>query len=144
VARTATAPASASRSQPSPRALPTPPPHWRATCTSKRSDAAVGTPTTPPPPTGRPGASPVGKRHFLRHECIKCIILPRQARDKRTVGKTQNKSGVSSGVSWVSYQPDAQYAAWKVRKRPFCAKLFVPKNTCKNRIVHQDRLGTNM
>jgi len=25
------------------------------------------------------------------------------------------------GVSWVSYRPDAQYAAWKVRTRPFCA-----------------------
>ena len=24
----------------------------------------------------------VKKRHFLRHLCIKCIILPRQARDK--------------------------------------------------------------
>jgi hypothetical protein len=29
------------------------------------------------------------KRHFLRHLCIKCIFLPRQARDKRM--KSQGK-----------------------------------------------------
>jgi hypothetical protein len=35
----------------------------------------------------------VRKTAFLSHFYIKCIILPRQARDK--IGKTQKKSGVS-------------------------------------------------
>jgi hypothetical protein len=36
----------------------------------------------------------VRKRHFLSHLCIKCIILPRQARDKHR--KNSKKSAVFS------------------------------------------------
>jgi hypothetical protein len=40
-----------------------------------------------------------GKRHFLRcHLYIKCIILPRQARDKHRERSTQKTRPVSAGV----------------------------------------------
>jgi hypothetical protein len=47
----------------------------------------------------------VRKRHFLRHLYIKCIILPRQARDKYR--ESTQKSAVfsqasSSGAAWVA------------------------------------------
>jgi hypothetical protein len=39
----------------------------------------------------------VGKRHFLRHLYIKCMILPRQARDKHMENSNKEWRFVRSG-----------------------------------------------
>jgi hypothetical protein len=43
------------------------------------------------------------KRHFLRHLYIKCIILPRQARDEHR--ENSKKSGVFEWVPFVCPEP---------------------------------------
>jgi hypothetical protein len=73
--------------------------------------------------------SMVGKRHFLRHLYIQCIILPRQARDRHRES-TQKKSGVSLGdvipsgrspLTWyllrvtLMYKPKDLHQDWSPR-----------------------------
>jgi hypothetical protein len=41
----------------------------------------------------------VRKRVFLRHFILKMIILPRQARDKHNLGKTQNRDAFSYSIT---------------------------------------------
>ena len=51
----------------------------------------------------RGGRSWCEKRHFLSHICIKCIILPRQARDKHSnIGKTQKRVAFFLGPRLVA------------------------------------------
>jgi hypothetical protein len=83
----------------------------------------------------------VRKRHFLRHLYIKCIILPRQARDKHR--QSTQKSAVfsqasSSGAAWVAVTKEKEkvvevrtIACCKLAARnPPCFKCFCSHNCC--------------
>ena len=52
----------------------------------------------------------VRKRHFLRHLYIKCIILPRQARDKHR--ENSKKSGVSLGYALTNGGGEVALLPW--------------------------------
>jgi hypothetical protein len=57
----------------------------------------------------------VKKRHFLRHLCIKCIISPRQARDKHR--ENSKKSGVSHRKAASAGRPPCSTAQMRSRGR---------------------------
>ena len=63
------------------------------------------------------------KRHFLRHLYIKCIFLPRQARDKHR--ENSKKSGVLCS---------GQGHEWRYRGNAFCALIFLANNPHLSRI----------
>ena len=61
----------------------------------------------------RPRTS-VKKRHFLRcHLCIKCMILPRQARDKHRESTQKRVDGVSLGPQPIVYPSYWLALLWK-------------------------------
>ena len=72
----------------------------------------------------------VGKRHFLRcHLYIKCIILPRQARDKhRENSKKEWRFLRAQGLmAWIEKQDGTYTVQYRMpaRKRMFLSSSFV-------------------
>ena len=67
----------------------------------------------------------VAKRHFLRHLYIKCIILPRQARDKHR--ENSKKNGVTNGLATSRPTVGRQLSTMqKARaKRVFCDAILL-------------------
>jgi hypothetical protein len=74
-------------------------------------------------------AGAVRKRHFLRHLYIKCIILPRQARDKHRENSKKSAvfpqvSALDCGAVGDGVTDDWEALQGAVRKTPFLSQLL--------------------
>ena len=84
--------------------------------------AARPAPAPPPPQIIMQPAPAVRKRHFLSHLYIKCIILPRQARDEHR----ENSKKVPFSLSLLRCRPRWWRDSWMTHASAGCVTAFFP------------------